>query len=107
MAVGGQLLVVDLQHPYRTFHQRFAADLRHREDNLWYHDHREVCLMGSAVRSGEAVYPPGIDQVFIYPPASAVLFYTPLSFLGFPAMVVIVCLIAFASYLAAVALSVA
>lgn len=60
----------------------------------------------SAVRSGEAVYPPGIDQVFIYPPASAVLFYTPLSFLGFPAMVVIVCLIAFASYLAAVALSV-
>lgn len=59
-----------------------------------------------AVRHDEPLFPPGLHQSFIYPPASAVLFYTPLSFAGITAMAIAVILIGYLSYVVAIALSV-
>lgn len=47
------------------------------------------------VRNDQAMYPPDLTVFtgFIYPPAIAVTFYTPLSLLGFPIMVGLLCLL--------------
>lgn len=61
-----------------------------------------------SVRAGEWLIPPGAERIpsFIYPPASAVLFYTPLSLGGNLLLVLSLVAIGAASLIAAVAISV-
>lgn len=58
------------------------------------------------VRNDRPLQDPGGAQSFIYPPASAVVFYTPLSFLGNRGMVLALCVLNIAAHITAVLLSV-
>lgn len=62
----------------------------------------------TAVRAGEALYPPGETEFsgFIYPPGIAALFYAPMSLLGMKVMVAGLCALTFAGHAAAVFASV-
>jgi len=58
------------------------------------------------VRSGASLVRPLGEQSFIYPPASAVIFFAPLSYLGPQGMVIALCLLNFAAHLCVILISV-
>lgn len=58
------------------------------------------------VRQGASLQLTGGEQSFIYPPASAVVFYTPLSFLGQAGMVLALCVLCLAAHACVVLISV-
>lgn len=79
----------------------FAKPEHNKDYSAWW-------WAAQAVRTGRPMFPPGSTDfdTFIYPPGSAVSIYTPLSLLGFPAMVAIICVLTFLSHVVAVAASV-
>ena len=58
------------------------------------------------VRQGAPLLLLSGEQSFVYPPASAVVFYTPLSFLGYAGMVLVLCVLCLAAHACVVLISV-
>jgi hypothetical protein len=71
-------------------------------------DYSRWWFAAKAIRNGEPLFPTSGEHFnsFIYPPASAVLFYTPLSLLGYLPMVLLVAALTLAGWFTALALSV-